>query len=163
MAFVWTSAHRNLLGLPINLGIVSLYPCKSEDQVLLAEIGDSEVGSLGVPIHATTYRLRMPASYRIHPVLNMAHLELYRSSDPDLGERPVKNLNRADFTEIPEYEVEKILKDRWRKARNGRRTQELLTRFVGYDSSYDEWLTRRQLKNAPDILQAWDWKGVSRV
>jgi len=68
---------------------------------------------------ATTYQLRMPASYRIHPILNMAHLELYRSSDPDLGERPVKNLNRADFTEIPEYEVEKILKDSWRKARNG--------------------------------------------
>jgi len=67
---------------------------------------------------ATTYQLCMPVSYGIHPVLNTAHLELYWSSDPDLGERPVKNLNRADFTEIPENEVEKILKDMWRKARN---------------------------------------------
>jgi hypothetical protein len=28
-----------------------------------------------------TYRLRMPASYDTHPVLNIAHLEAYASSD----------------------------------------------------------------------------------
>ena len=104
----------------------------------------------------STYRLRMPASYGLHPVLNIAHLKRYTSSDPIFGSRPVKNLRRADFTALPEYEVECVVKERWRKARNGRRVQQLLTRFVGYDASYDEWLSRSQLRNAPDILRDWD-------
>jgi hypothetical protein len=104
----------------------------------------------------TTYRLRMPASYGIHPILNIAHLERYASSDPEFGTRPTKLLNRDDFDTIPEFEVEAIVQDRWRKSRNGRKVQELLTRFTGYDASFDEWLTRRQLKNAPDVLRSWD-------
>ena len=45
-----------------------------------------------------TYRLRMPASYGLHLVLNVAHLECYTASDPSFGPRPVKSLQRADFT-----------------------------------------------------------------
>jgi hypothetical protein len=105
----------------------------------------------------------MPASYGLHPVLNLAHLERYHVSEDNLGDRPKKHLNRLDFSEVPEYEVESITQERWRKSRKGRRTQELLVRFVGYDSSFDEWLTRRQLKNAPDILKAWDLRQESRA
>lgn len=104
----------------------------------------------------------MPASYGIHPVLNSAHLELYHSSDPSLGLRPTKSLARADFVDLPEYEVEKIIAERWRKSRNHRRVQELLTRFSGYDSSYDEWLPRKHLRNAPEILRDWDLRKLPR-
>jgi len=44
-------AHCDLPGLPIDLGDVFLWPCKSKDEVLSAEVGDSKVHSLGVPIH----------------------------------------------------------------------------------------------------------------
>ena len=99
-----------------------------------------------------TYRLRMPALYGIHPVLNTAHLERYTPSDVSFGPRPSKSLHRTDFTSLPEYKVEGIVSERWRRSKNGRRVQELLTQFVGYDANFDEWLTRHQLCNAPDIL-----------
>ena len=107
----------------------------------------------------STYRLRLPASYGIHPVLNSAHLEPYISSDPQFGPRPSRHLDRDDFSELPEFEVEKIVRQRWKRVRNGRKVQELLTRFSGYDASHDEWLTRRQLRNAPDVLRQWDSQG----
>jgi hypothetical protein len=98
----------------------------------------------------------MPASYGIHPVLNIAHLEKYNDSPIEFGDRPKKHLDRADFSEVPEYEVEKIIKSRWKAARNGRRTEELLTKFVGYGPQFNEWLTRKHLKNAPEVVRQWD-------
>lgn len=44
-------------------------------------------------LSAVSYRLRMPASYGIHPVLNIAHLEKYQKSPPEFGEWPTKELN----------------------------------------------------------------------
>ena len=51
VAFFRTSAHNGLLGLPIDLGAMLLQPCKPKDEILLAEVGDSKVGLLSVPIH----------------------------------------------------------------------------------------------------------------
>ena len=53
----------------------------------------------------------MPQSYGIHPVLNIMHLERYQPSPDEFGNRPAKSLNRADFDELPEYEVEMIIAD----------------------------------------------------
>jgi hypothetical protein len=107
-------------------------------------------------ISPITYRLRMPASYGSHPVLSIAHLEPYTESPENFGERPVKGFNRQDFEELPEYEVEKIIDAKWSKARNGRKLQLFKVRFAGYPPNYDEWLTRKDLKNAPDVLREWE-------
>ena len=37
-------------------------------------------------ISPISYRLRMPASYGIHPVLNITHLEKYQTSPPEFSE-----------------------------------------------------------------------------
>jgi len=102
-----------------------------------------------------SYRLRMPASYGIHPVLNIAHLEKYQASPTEFGVRPRKSLNREDFDELPEYEVDKIVAERRKKGRNGKRILQYLTRFKGYSEEFDEWLTENQLKNAPEPLKNW--------
>ena len=44
----------------------------------------------------------MPASYGIHPVLNIAHLEKYQTSPFEFGEQPQKSLNQEDFDDLPE-------------------------------------------------------------
>jgi hypothetical protein len=66
-------------------------------------------------IGPSTYCLQMPASYGLHPILNLAHLECYHVSEDGLGDQPKKPLNRLDFSEVPEYEVELITQERWRK------------------------------------------------
>ena len=106
-------------------------------------------------ISPVSYRLRMPASYGIHPVLNIAHLEKYCVSPPKFGVRPQKSLNREDFDNLLEYEVEKIVAERRKKGRNGRQILQYLMRFKGYSEDYDEWLTGNQLKNAPEPLEIW--------
>src|SRR6202044_2388814 len=103
-----------------------------------------------------SYRLQTPGSYGIRPILNIAHSEKYQSSPTEFGECPVKNLNREDFNELPEYEVERIITKQTKKGRNGRRIIKYLTRFKGYSADSDEWLTQTQLRNAPEILEQWN-------
>jgi hypothetical protein len=101
-----------------------------------------------------TYQLRLPVSYGIHPILNIAHLESYSKSPPDLGDRPTKSLNRDDFDAKPEVDVDFILAERWRKSR-GRRIQQFKVRWKGFGPEDDEWLTKKGLRNAPEILEDW--------
>lgn len=103
-----------------------------------------------------TYQLRLPASYRMHPIINIAHLEKYQPLTPDLGTRPTRDLNCSDFEELPEVEVEKILNERMFKAPGKhRRVKKFQVRFKGLPASEDEWKTSSELKNAPLVLQDW--------
>ena len=102
-----------------------------------------------------SYRLRMPASYGIHPVLNIAHLEKYQASPTEFGVWPQESLNREDFNELPEYEVDKIVAERRKKGRNGKQILQYLTCFKGYSEEFDEWLMENQLKNALEPLKNW--------
>ena len=102
-----------------------------------------------------SYRLRMPESYGIHPILNIAHLEKYQPSSSEFGNRPTKSLNRADFNDLPEYEVDCIVAEQRKKGRNGQRIIQYLTQFKGFSADYNEWLTLKQLRNAPEILEPW--------
>ena len=106
-------------------------------------------------ISPVSYRLRMPASYGIHPVLNIAHLEKYQTSPPEFGERPQKSLNQEDFDDLPEYEVERIVAERQKKGQNGKLILQYLTHFKGYSEEFNEWLSENQLKNAPEPLELW--------
>lgn len=103
-----------------------------------------------------TYRLKIPASYKIHPVINIAHLEPYYK-DADNPERPKKHLNREDFDKKPEYEVEEIIDEKMVK-KGQRRQRRYLTRFVGYSPEWDEWLSKQQLTNSPMVLKEWELK-----
>jgi hypothetical protein len=101
-----------------------------------------------------TYQLRLPVSYGIHPILNIAHLEAYHESPPEFGSRPTKGLNRDDFDVTPEVDIESIIADRWRRIK-GKRIQQFKVRWKGFGPEDDEWLTKRQLRNAPMVLQDW--------
>jgi hypothetical protein len=57
-----------------------------------------------------TYQLRLPVSYGIHPILNIAHLEAYERSPPEFGSRPTKSLNRDDFDVTPEVDIQSIIR-----------------------------------------------------
>ncbi|KIO20182.1 hypothetical protein M407DRAFT_81863 [Tulasnella calospora MUT 4182] len=42
---------------------------------------------ISAKLSPVTYRLRLLASYKLHPVVNIAHLQPYHSSPPEFGER----------------------------------------------------------------------------
>ena len=62
----------------------------------------------------------MPASFGMHPVLNIEHLEKYQESPEEFGERPKIRMKWMDFEELPEYQVECIVAESWRKGRNSK-------------------------------------------
>ena len=102
-------------------------------------------------LSAVSYHLQMPESYRIHPMLNIAHLEKYQPSPAKFSNRPTKSLNCADFNEFPEHEVEIIIASQRQKGRRGRYVVEYLSQFKGYNADSDKWLNSRQLRNAPKV------------
>lgn len=113
-------------------------------------------------ISAVAYRLRMPSSYGLHPVINIAHLESYKQSPDEFGNRPKKRINRADFDELPEVDVDRIVAERKKKGRSNRLITEYLVRFEGHNEDHDEWKTAVQLKNAPEVLQQWKARMIRR-
>lgn len=100
-------------------------------------------------ISPVAYRIRLPASYKIHPIINVEHLEKYHDSPEKFGQCPKKCLHRTDFDELPEMEVEKIVDESFRYGRrhDGKRKQYPIYRV-------------REFRNAPEILREWK---VSRL
>ncbi len=60
---------------------------------------------------------------------------------------------------MPELEVERIVRETWRKGKQGRRVKYYKVRYVGLGPEEDEWKTRQGLKNAPDVLKDWETQG----
>lgn len=106
-------------------------------------------------ISPVTYRIRLPASYGINPIINIEHLEAYHESPPELGIRPQKKMNRGDFNKFVEFDVDKIVGESWKKGRNGKRIPIYRTRYLGYGPEDDQWLTKTDLTNAPLVLEDW--------
>ncbi|GJP74691.1 hypothetical protein CLOP_g5239 [Closterium sp. NIES-67] len=91
-----------------------------------------------------TFRLRLPATWKIHNAFHVQLLKPYR--DPNtifVGRQPPPPPPVLVQTE-PEYEVESVLAHRRR--RNG--TVELLIRWKGYDPSEDSWVSESDMGNA---------------
>ena len=82
------------------------------------------------------YRLRLPPSWRIHPVFHASLLRPARL-DEDLHPTIVDDNLRPPpdiINELEEYEVESIINHR-----GGKRRREYLVKWVGYPSSENTW------------------------
>ncbi|GJP50730.1 hypothetical protein CLOM_g9899, partial [Closterium sp. NIES-68] len=91
-----------------------------------------------------TFRLRLPATWKIHNAFHVQLLKPYR--DPNtifVGRQPPPPPPVLVQNE-PEYEIESVLAHRCR--RNG--TVELLIRWKGYDPSEDSWVPESDMGNA---------------
>ena len=100
-----------------------------------------------------TYRLRLPSSYRIHPIINIAHLEPYHSSPTSFGPRSTIPFNRIENA-AQEWEVEKIVGER-RQKRGSKRIPYYKVRYKGFGPEHDLWIPKSYLKNAPEVLRTW--------
>eukprot|EP00961_Rhodomonas_salina_P196756 2655682-Rhodomonas_salina.1 len=90
-----------------------------------------------------------PSLARIKPLQNVAHLKLYVFRPPDVGPTHVPDWPVLIDGE-EEYEVEEILAH----LGSGSRTQ-YLVRWASCGPEDDEWLPKRNLANAQEILDAY--------
>ncbi len=90
-----------------------------------------------------------PRLKRLDPLQNIQHLRPYKTRPAELGPQRIEL--PPDLVEgEEEYEVEDILAHRF----VGKRL-EYLTRFKSYGPEEDLWLPARNLKNSPEILEAY--------
>ncbi|GJP51223.1 hypothetical protein CLOM_g10392 [Closterium sp. NIES-68] len=97
-----------------------------------------------ITVNPVTFRLRLPATWKIHNAFHVQLLKPYR--DPNtifVGRQPPPPPPVLVQNE-PEYEVESVLAHRRR--RNG--AVELLIRWKGYDPSEDSWVPESDMGNA---------------
>jgi deoxyuridine 5'-triphosphate nucleotidohydrolase len=114
--------------------------------------GPFEVTERVTPV---AYRIRLPHSYGIHPVLSIAHLEPYKSDD---------NFERKDLLRIrenpEEKEVEEIVDQKKEKYRNRYRIM-YKCRWKDYGIT-ERWIPESDLRNANEVLKAWKLKLKNR-
>ncbi|GJP73171.1 hypothetical protein CLOP_g3907 [Closterium sp. NIES-67] len=97
---------------------------------------------MGDRVTPVTFRLRLPATWKIHNAFHVQLLKPYR--DPNAvfsGRQPPPPVLVDDE---PEYEAESMLAHQRR--RNG--TVELLIRWKGYDPSEDSWVSESEMDHA---------------
>ena len=106
---------------------------------------------LEVLADGTALRLELPAHQKFHDVQSISRLELVKESDefPDAHEiQPHLPIIRDG---VEEYEIEKII-----RSRTVRGKRQFLVKYLGYDSSFNEWKHRSQLANALEILDEYE-------
>ena len=139
---VWLSAAHLITHLPSKKLVPKRY-------------GPFEVEAVLSPI---TFRLRLPKSWKNHPVFHASELSSYRETEihgPNHPEPPPDVINGQE-----EYEIEAILAHKG----NVKGKRRFLVSWIGYPSSDNSWLPEKEFQNAQDILQTYkDRLRLSRI
>ena len=89
-------------------------------------------------------KLKLPASYRIHNVINVSRLRLYK--EPTAGQRTIPS-EPVEVEGQPEYEVEEVLDSRLKKGK-----LEYLVKWSGYTDKYNTWELVSNLENSKEAI-----------
>ena len=103
--------------------------------------------------NGTAYRLKLPEYQKFHDVQSISRLELVKDSVefPEAHvETPYLPVIR---NEVEEFEIEKIVRH---KTVHGKR--QFLVKYLGYDSSFNQWRHRSELANCMELLEEYELK-----
>ena len=89
-------------------------------------------------------KLKLPASFKIHNVINVSQVQPYKP--PVAGQSSVPP-EPIDIEGTPEYEVEEILDSRLKHGK-----LEYLVKWSGYTDDYNTWEPEANCTNSPDII-----------
>jgi hypothetical protein len=99
-------------------------------------------------VSPVAYRLTLPATVRIHPVFHVSLLRKYEEpTDIPLRPNPVDPPPAITTGENEEFEVERILDERWHRQR-----REYLVQWKGYPEYDAGWEPEPNLENAKEAL-----------
>jgi len=101
-------------------------------------------------ISSNTVELELPKSIRIHPVVNISRVRLYKPQVEGQKKIPPK-LVIIEGEE--EFEMEKIL-----NKRIVQRKEKFLVRWKGYTAEGDTWESKENLENAKELVEKFKRK-----
>ena len=107
-------------------------------------------------INLNVYRLRLPDSYPMHPVINIEHLKKYKQSPPEFEDRTTLPPTQ-DFLPLEEYEVEAILGHKLSGKKKGNRRM-FRVRWAGNGPESDSWVLEAGLRNSPELKREYPAK-----
>ena len=107
-------------------------------------------------IGPVTFKLKLLPTWKIHPVFHASLIMPYKET----------SAHGSNFKQPPpdliegkeEYKVEEILD----KRKRGRRFQ-YLVKWKGYPDSSNEWITRTNLGNARELVEAYDLRHLTNI
>ena len=121
-----------------------------------AKLSERRVGPFTViePVGDLAYRLELPAKWRIHPVISVAHLEQHHddSYGRDIPVPPDVIADESGETH-EEYEVEGIVAKRYNKRR---KRFEWLVKWRNWGTEHNSWLPRESLENARELVDEFE-------
>jgi len=99
-------------------------------------------------VSSNTIELELPKSIRIHPVVNISRVQLYKPQVEGQKKTPPK-LVIIEGEE--EFEVEKII-----NKRTVREKEKFLVRWKRYMAEEDTWESRENLENAKELVEEFE-------
>jgi len=98
-------------------------------------------------ISSNTIELELPKSIKMHPVVNVSRVQLYKPQVEEQKKIPPK---LVIIEREEEFKVEKIL--------NKREKEKFLVRWKGYMVEEDTWESRENLENAKKLVEEFERK-----
>ena len=99
-------------------------------------------------VSSNAIELELPKSIRIHPVVNVSRVRLYKPQVEGQKKTPSK-LVIIEGEE--EFEIEKII-----NKRTVRGKKKFLVRWKGYTVEEDTWESRENLENAKELVEEFE-------
>jgi len=99
-------------------------------------------------VSSNAIELELPNSIKIHPVVNVSRVRLYKSQVK--GQKKIPP-NPVIIEGEEEFEVEKILNKRMVRGK-----EKFLVRWKGYTAEEDTWESRENLENAKELVEEFE-------
>ena len=106
-------------------------------------------------VSSNVIKLKLPASFKIHDVINVLWVWSYKP--PVTGQSSVPP-EPIDVEGTPEYEVEEILNSRLKHEK-----LEYLVKWSGYADDYNTWEPEANCANSPNIISDFYKKNPSAL
>ena len=99
------------------------------------------------------YRLELPPSMKIHPVISIAQLEPHTGPDPygRLSNPEPPPVEEEGEVQDPAYEVEKLLNKRITRGKN-----QYLVKWKGYGHEHNGWYKLEDLKDCKELVDEYE-------
>jgi hypothetical protein len=133
----------------------SLQPGYKLPNEISRKLSEQRVGPFKIleSVGRLAYKVQLPSTWKIHPILSVAHLEPHKADPYNRDQAPAPDVILDEDGEHEEYEVEEILRSRLNKRS---KRKEWLVKWKGYGAEHNTWEPIAHLEHAMDQLNDFE-------